>query len=494
MKAFVLLSLALVAAVNAQWDINTVDGRSVMVHLFEWKWGDIANECETFLGPMGFGGVQISPPTENAVVGDRPWWERYQPISYNFVTRSGDEAALADMIRRCNAAGVRIYPDIVFNHMTGGGSFLTGTGGSTAEPDNKQYPGVPYGPNDFNPTCTITNYNDPNNVRNCELVGLKDLAQSSEYVRGKIRDMLNRLIDMGVAGFRVDAAKHMWPGDMQAILGGLNNLNTDHGFAAGSRPFIVQEVIDLGGEGVSHAEYLNIGRITEFRFSAEIGKMFRGLNQLKYLVNWGEGWGFMASGSALGFVDNHDNQRGHGAGGADILTYKVSKQYKMATAFNLAHTYGTPRMMSSFAFDNTDAGPPKDGSGNTVGPGFNADGTCTNGWVCEHRWRQMYNMVGFRNAVAGTVINDWWDNGNNQIAFCRGDKGFIAFNNEGSNLNTNLQTCLSAGTYCDVISGSKEGGSCTGKSVTVGGDGRANIVINSDEDDGVLAIHVNSKL
>lgn len=39
-----------------------------MVHLFEWKWKDIANECETFLGPNGFGGVQVSPPTENTVI------------------------------------------------------------------------------------------------------------------------------------------------------------------------------------------------------------------------------------------------------------------------------------------------------------------------------------------------------------------------------------------------------------------------------------------
>lgn len=39
-----------------------------MVHLFEWKWRDIANECETFLGPNGFGGVQVSPPTENTVI------------------------------------------------------------------------------------------------------------------------------------------------------------------------------------------------------------------------------------------------------------------------------------------------------------------------------------------------------------------------------------------------------------------------------------------
>jgi hypothetical protein len=52
-----------------------------------------------------------------------------------------------------------------------------------------------------------------------------------------------------------------------------------------------------------------------------------------------------------------------------------------------------------------------------------------------------------------------------------------------------FQTCLPAGTYCDVISGHKSGSSCTGKTVTVGSNGVANIVIMHNEEDGVLAIH-----
>ena len=39
-------------------------------------------------------------------------------------------------------------------------------------------------------------------VRNCELDGLHDLNQGTEYVRQKIIEFLNRLIDIGVAGFR----------------------------------------------------------------------------------------------------------------------------------------------------------------------------------------------------------------------------------------------------------------------------------------------------
>lgn len=36
-------------------------------------------------------------------------------------------------------------------------------------------------------------------------------------------------------------------------------------------------------------------------------------------------------------------------------------------------------------------------------------------------------------------MNDWWDNGSNQIAFCRGDKGFLAINNDGWDLKETLQ-------------------------------------------------------
>jgi alpha-amylase len=54
-----------------------------------------------------------------------------------------------------------------------------------------------------------------------------------------------------------------------------------------------------------------------------------------------------------------------------------------------------------------------------------------------------------------------------------------------------FQTRLPAGTYCDVISGSKSNGVCTGKTVNVGSDGKADIVIIHDEEDGVLAIHAD---
>ncbi|CAG9836395.1 unnamed protein product [Diabrotica balteata] len=482
MKIYVIAFCALsvtVSNVIGQKKNHFVEGRNTIVHLFEWHWDAIASECENFLGPKGFAGVQVSPPNENSVIGGRPWWERYQPVSYKLTTRSGDESAFANMVRRCNNAGVRIYVDAVINHMSG--TTGSGTGGNSSDVGSLSYPAVPFGPNHFHSPCEINNYQESNNIRNCSLSGLPDLDQSHEYVRKKIVEYLNHLVDLGVAGFRVDAAKHMWPADLKAIYDSVKNL-TGNGLSG--RPFFYQEVIDLGGEAVKKTDYNSFGAVLEFKYGAELGNAFQGRNALHWLNSWGPEWGLLAGTDAVVFIDNHDNQRD---GSPAILTYKNPKPYKMAIAFMLAHPYGTTRIMSSFHFDNRDQGPP------SQQPGFKADNTCTNGWVCEHRWRQIYNMVSFRNAVAGTGINNWWSDGHQQIAFGRGKKGFIAFTLHGD-IDQHLQTSLPAGTYCDVISGSLKNGSCTAKTIHVNESGKAAISLSTNEDDGVVAIHVNAKL
>lgn len=240
--------------------------------------------------------------------------------------------------------------------------------------------------------------------------------------------------------------------------------------------------------------YTGMGTIASYYFSSQIGKVFDGGNQLKWLVNWGPAWGFLPSNISVTFVDNYENQRTSGSIGTNVLNYKSAKQYKMATAFHLASDYGIPRIMSSFDFNSYDQGPPSDSNGNIISPISNADNSCGGGWICEHRWRQIYNMIGFKIVVAGQPVANWWDNGNNQIAFSRGSKGFIVFNGDSSDLNQNLQTGLPAGTYCDIISGSRVANACTGISIVVGNDGTAQFSIPANAYDGVIAIHIGQKL
>uniref|UniRef100_H2Z2M5 Alpha-amylase n=1 Tax=Ciona savignyi TaxID=51511 RepID=H2Z2M5_CIOSA len=498
MKLLVLLSA--LTAVSAQWEPNFAPGRTGIVHLFEWHWDTIADECESFLAPNKYAGVQVSPPNENRIVDGRPWWERYQPISYVINTRSGDRGAFANMVERCNNVGVRIYVDAVINHMCGAGGAGTGTGGSYYDANTEDFPAVPFSSMDFNDAnCytdsgSIENYQDPNQVRNCKLVGLLDLNQSKDYVRGKIIDFMNDMTSLGVAGFRVDACKHMWPGDIEVIFQSLNDLSTSKGFPGGTRPYIFQEVIDQGGEPITASQYYGAGDITEFKYGVNLGN---NKNSIQYLENFGEEWGMMPSGNALVFLNNHDNQRGHGGGG-NIITFEdpFSKYLKIFTAFMMAWPYGTERIMSSYYFSqpvlitfptssNTDQGPPANQRS------LNADGSCGNGWVCEHRWRQIKNMMAFGVASYGQPMANWWDNGNNQIAFSRGNKAFLAINKAGYTMNENLNTGMPAGDYCNVNSGDYENNQCTGQCVSVGSNGYANIYIEATEDP-VVAIHVDA--
>lgn len=58
--SIILLLVAVGHLANGQFNPNYASGRSTIVHLFEWKWDDIAAECENFLGPKGYAGVQVS--------------------------------------------------------------------------------------------------------------------------------------------------------------------------------------------------------------------------------------------------------------------------------------------------------------------------------------------------------------------------------------------------------------------------------------------------
>jgi len=485
MKFFLLLSF--IGLSLAQWDPNFTPGRAGIVHLFEWEWDTIADECEQFLAPNKFAGVQISPPNENRIVGGQ-WWERYQPVSYILKTRGGDREAFSNMVDRCNAVGVHIYADTVINHMCGDGGSGTGTAGSYFDTATESFPGVPFTAVDFNDgncnttTEQIEDYKDVNQVRECQLWGLLDLNQGSDHVRDRIITFMDDLIDLGVAGFRIDATKHMWPEDLDYIFSNLKDLSTEKGFSSGRRPFVYQEVIDQGGEPITASQYFGTGRVTEFNYGLEIAK---NRNQLQYLENFVEEWDLVPDNKALVFLSNHDNQRGHGGGGS-VITFKDEYELKIFNAFMMAYLYGVPRIMSSYYFSDSDQGPPP--SQRSI---LN-DGLCGNGWVCEHRWRQITNMVAFAAAVEGTKLTNWWRFGDNQIAFSREDKGFLAINKASYSLNKYLQTGLPAGAYCNVISGDySDGGGCTGECVSVDDNGYANIYIPQSADP-VVALHVNA--
>lgn len=123
----------------------------------------------------------------------------------------------------------------------------------------------------------------------------------------------------------------MWPQDLEIIYNRTKNLSTTAGYPPGTRPYIYQEVIDLGGEGVNKDEYNSFANVIEFQYGIILGIMFRNKDKLSRLetISDPNKWRLLPSADVLTMVDNHDNQRGHGAGGSNILTYKEPKPYKV---------------------------------------------------------------------------------------------------------------------------------------------------------------------
>lgn len=136
------------------------------------------------------------------------------------------------------------------------------------------------------------------------------------------------------------------------------------------------------------------------------------------------------------FVDNHDTER-NGA----TLNYKDGANYTLANVFMLAWPYGSPDINSGYEWSDADAGPPNNGQVNAC---------WQDGWKCQHAWPEIKSMVAFRNATRGQAVANWWDDGDNLIAFGRGGKGYVVINHEGTTANRSFQTSLPAGTYCNV--------------------------------------------
>ncbi|MFI5838768.1 alpha-amylase family protein [Catenuloplanes sp. NPDC051500] len=448
-----------IGAVAAGPDANAAPPgtRDVTAVLFEWRFDAIGRECTNRLGPAGYGYVQVSPPMEH--IQGEAWWTSYQPVSYQIAGRLGNRDQFKAMIAACHTAGVKVVADSVINHMSAGGG--TGTGGTSYS--KYTYPGT-YADWDFH-TCRtkINDYTNRGNVQDCELENLSDLNTGSDYVRGRIAAYLNDLSSMGVDGFRIDAAKHMAAADLAGIKSRLTNPGA----------YWKQEVIFGAGEAVTPNEYLPTGDVQEFRYARDLKRVFQNEN-LAYLKNYGEGWGYLGSGQAAVFVDNHDTERV-----GDTLNYKHGADYTLANVFMLAWPYGAPDVNSGYEWSNKDAGPPNGGA---------VTACWADGWKCQHAWPQIENMVALRNAAGDTAVTNWWDNGADQIAFGRGNRAYLAINHETSALTRTFQTSLPAGTYCDVQHGERtSGGGCTGATYTVDSAGRFTATVASQD---AIALYV----
>jgi len=476
-------------AAHAAVSLNASD---VTANLWEWNWNSISAACTNQLGPAGYGAVQVAPPQESISLatsdnGAHPWWEVYQPVSYQLTSRMGTRAQFAAMVTACHDAGVRVYADAVINHTAGSNNTLTTTyGGSTYSPSGYSYPAVPYAYGDFHHPndgyCAdddgvIDDWNNTAEVQNCMLLSLSDLKTQSATVRTKIAGYLNDLIGLGVDGFRVDAAKHIPLADFTAIRALLNPT-----IAEGKVPYIAQEIFTGSTNNeLKPAAFTANGDVLGFSYAMGLKSQFSSgtLANLAGIPSWSLD---ATSDQTAAMVTNHDLERD-----GTTLRYLDGAPYTLANYFLLAYPYGQPFIYDGFTFptSNTGQSPPANASG------FITDTDCSAGtWQCISQSTGVKGMVGWHNATAAvTTVSDFTATSSSVIGFHRGSLGWIGLNDSGSAATASYPTGLGDGTYCDVITGGATATGCAGTTITVSG-GTASVTIPAN---GAVAIHVNAK-
>ncbi|RIY21505.1 glycosidase [Bifidobacteriaceae bacterium VN002] len=444
--------------------------KGVIVTAFQQNWKSIAKECKKTYGPEGVKYIQVSPPQDH-IKGDQ-WWTSYQPVSYKLNSKLGTEDEFKKMITTCKASGVGIIADAVINHTTGFANKDTvGVGGSKYDAANQSFPDAGYTKDDFHKsTENISTYRKAEIVWTHRLVGLLDLDTSNPHVQKTLGEYFAHMLKLGVAGFRVDAAKHMSPQDVKCIKDAAAE-------AAGTTPdkiWWMQETIGFPEQDprIQPNQYLQTGEVNEFEYSYRLRNYFYGsIENLKHITDK-----LIPSKKAAIFVTNWDTERDNAS---RVLTYKDGKKYELANAFMLAYPYGTPNVFSGYEFTKRDEGAP--GATQTSIP----DVSCAKDskWQCTQRLTSIRGMIGFYNAVRGTKVTNWQDDDDNNVAFSRGNKGFLAINNTEKPQKVSYKTDLPDGEYCNVY----ESKDCT-KTVSVSG-GKVETTINAES---AVALHVNA--
>lgn len=444
--------------------------KGVIVTAFQQNWKSIAKECKKTYGPEGVKYVQVSPPQDH-IKGDQ-WWTSYQPVSYKLNSKLGTEDEFKKMITTCKASGVGIIADAVINHTTGFANKDTlGVGGSKYDAANQSFPDAGYTKDDFHKsTEDINTYRKAEIVWTHRLVGLLDLDTSNPHVQKTLGEYFAHMLKLGVAGFRVDAAKHMSPQDVKGIKAAAAE-------AAGTTPdkiWWMQETIGFPEQDprIQPDQYLQTGEVNEFEYSYRLRNYFYGsIENLKHITDK-----LIPSKKAAIFVTNWDTERDNAS---RVLTYKDGKKYELANAFMLAYPYGTPNVFSGYEFTKRDEGAP--GATQTSIP----DVSCVKDskWQCTQRLTSIRGMIGFYNAVRGTKVTNWQDDDDNNVAFSRGNKGFLAINNTEKPQKVSYKTDLPDGEYCNVY----ESKDCT-KTVSVSG-GKVETTINAES---AVALHANA--
>lgn len=166
-----------------------------------------------YIKGLGMSTIWISPPMANQtrhVDPDGSFYEGfhgYWPVDfYRVDPRQGDMATLQELVKKAHGKGLKVLMDLPLNQAAWEHPW-------TQDPSKYDW---------FHHNGNITNWEDPVQCENNDILWLPDLAQENPAVAAELIKTAKFWIDQtGIDGFRLDAVKHVnrqfWPQFERAI-------------------------------------------------------------------------------------------------------------------------------------------------------------------------------------------------------------------------------------------------------------------------------------
>ena len=187
-------------------------------HAFCWTFNQI-KENLPYIANAGFKNI-LTMPVQQPKGGGASWWAFYQPLSFSIADNStiGTKEELKSLCEEAEKYNISILADVVANHLANiNDEELEEDGTPKVSPSVESYEPILYRNRNENADGVngITFHHNPNatgsgaETQVYPYGKLPDLNTANPYVQQRVLSLLKECIDVGVDGFRFDAAKHI---------------------------------------------------------------------------------------------------------------------------------------------------------------------------------------------------------------------------------------------------------------------------------------------
>ena len=199
------------AAAGSQAPQDKVQGAAIL-HCFNWSYNNIKSNLSA-IKAAGYTAVQTSPvqPPKDYNSGwtntDDQWWKLYQPIDISIAngnTWLGTKSELQSLCTEADRYGIKVIVDIVANHMADNNLNRNGMDNVNSQVNSTLRNNSSYWHLENIKADDKDRYNTTHGS-----IGNPDLNTGNSYIQNRFKSLLTECINLGVDGFRFDAAKHI---------------------------------------------------------------------------------------------------------------------------------------------------------------------------------------------------------------------------------------------------------------------------------------------